>query len=1301
MNNKLKAFSLALCALASGYNAYADEDTTSTLAIEFHTTVYDEYGDTNAISVVLGSTSAGVGTYIDVDCGDGKLNEYQLSLAGYDEENEASTGTFITLNVAASGTVKIYCDDPSVIDWIDASGCYIDKITISDEVSNLVYLSLSHNELLSLDLTKFTSLQALYITDNPFTNSPLVIGPKAYLQYLEMNNIGSISSDFDINQFPNLLTLDAWNAKGLTRLTPSGCPNLLKLSIDGTDVSSLDVSQNQYLQVLNISDTRITEIDVTHNPNLYQLYCTHESSINSEYKIKSLDVSQNPALYYLFCTGNDLTELDVTKNINLGSLTARKNLLTTIDVSNNTGLFCLNISDNNFGYSTLPWPTTSAEDGEEELYTEYDYAQRDIAVEKSYAVGTVLDFSEKMLRDHTDTEAVLYTIDEANPTDPILLSEDYYSYDIPTAKFTIKKEYADSVYISFSNSKFTAADLKTQMFKIKSAEEYGKPTKVASFATEARVGGNVSNISFNVGIDGATKENPKTFYVDFGSGTYTAFTATTSDATENNVNSAPTGTGIISIYVPDGVEISALSIKDFTLYNADLSNLRSLRELSLTNTGIYTVDLQWNRCLQSIDLSNNEISTFTLVGNNQGYGKNALTDVNLSHNKISTFEWNENYTVKNFDISYNKLSELNLTGNTTIESINIAYNDFSTFSCADCTSLTTLNVEGNQLSSITVPEENVITKLNVSNNKFSLATLPDHSKIAEEDYTYAPQANYTIPTKAPGINLKDQNVNGNTTYTWRFAEDDSKVSSAYYYAQNAGQFRFAANKAGAKIYCEMTNTDFPDFSGENVYRTTVVETADMPNYVVAEFTVEPREEDESTDLNYDTYFTLQSTSAVSENAIYVDWKGDGSLSQYQFGSKSYTTYYPEVTEGAHVTIYSYEEEDNIFVFSMRNIKMSSFKLGSEKSLGKVYCLNLTNAGLEEIELPKSSVLNELILPGNNLTTFDFSRYPSVTYLNLSDNKLSTADLSDLSNVQQLFLGGNGLETATFGTSERLWNLFLNDNELTTVDLSPLKNLNQVHVNGNKLTDINVANNTNLSVLYANDNQLDHIDVSNLKNLGVLELSGNKFKFSTLPLESDVFGSRTIYTYEYSKQASLPIESVNGVVDLSGEANINGTATTYVWCLGEPDFDDGYLTNELLYSQDDNTEEDPDFEPDYTIENGVTKFVYDFSSSEQALACVLTNDLFPNLTLQTTMVKPTAYDAGVNNVVVDSANASVKVDGNSVYAYCDNGGVATIYGVNGAVVASANVVNGVATFNNVAKGFYLVKVGTVAVKIVVK
>jgi hypothetical protein len=191
----------------------------------------------------------------------------------------------------------------------------------------------------------------------------------------------------------------------------------------------------------------------------------------------------------------------------------------------------------------------------------------------------------------------------------------------------------------------------------------------------------------------------------------------------------------------------------------------------------------------------------------------------------------------------------------------------------------------------------------------------------------------------------------------------------------------------------------------------------------------------------------------------------------------------------------------------------------------------------------------------------------------------------------------------------------------------------------------------------------------------------------------VFTTGSIYTYEYSSQAPIKIVDEDGFVDLSSEANINGTETVYTWVVDEPDFDsDGVLANEeILYGTDNEYGE----EPEYRIDNGVTRFF----GKQTHIACVLTNDLFPNLTLQTTLIN--TGGAAVNDIVADSANVYVDVDGTNVYAYAPNGNIAKLYSVNGALQASAATADGVASFKNVAPGYYLVTVANKAIKIIVK
>ncbi len=66
--------------------------------------------------------------------------------------------------------------------------------------------------------------------------------------------------------------------------------------------------------ILNVSESAITSLDLSHNPYLTQLYAVHESgTLNTDKKISSIDLSANYSLQFLFMAGNHLTEIDLSK----------------------------------------------------------------------------------------------------------------------------------------------------------------------------------------------------------------------------------------------------------------------------------------------------------------------------------------------------------------------------------------------------------------------------------------------------------------------------------------------------------------------------------------------------------------------------------------------------------------------------------------------------------------------------------------------------------------------------------------------------------------------------------------------------------------------------------------------------------------------------------------------------------------------------------------------------------------------------------------------------------------------------
>lgn len=1156
-----------LCSASVVYAQTSDEP-----IITFKTSIYENVGASNQFSLVIGTLDAG--QYIDVDCGFGAI-EYETAQAVVDEETQSVTGTYIECQVSEEGIVKIY-GDPAQIDYLNASGCYITEIEFKG-VYNISVLDLSHNELKALDLSDMSSLQALYLSDNTFTaETPLKIGGnKPDLTILEINTIDYMDESFNLSDYPALASFDGYHNLGLTKCDPTGCPNLLRLTLDVTNVESIDVSKNPYLTILNVSNTRITELDLSNNPYLVQLYCDHVGSFNNEYKIEKLDLTNNPELAHLFCAGNKLTSLDISKCTKLVTLSATDNYLSSIDVSNNSALYIVELNKNCLDFVTLPLDPGS--------WNTYYYGQRNFPVEKSYKVGNAFDFSARVLREGSTTDAVLYSVSESAPESPVLVDESYYSYS--NGVLTVNQVIEDSVYVAFANELFPDAILRTDKFKVKSEATYGENNKSFFFTTSVLAG---TAISFGIGIDGATEANPKEFYVNLGDGNLVTYEATSAGVPSTpNVVGSRVGYGPIEVYVKEGDVLTAIESTNIKMTGANVTAAPSLRVLRIENAGLRELDLTWNRCLQSLDLSDNNFFRLSLGGANGAYEKNALTDIDLSNNFLSTLTLNNVQAIKNIDLSNNQLSDdsaLDFSDADYILSVDLSNNLFETLDFTYCSIMTRLDVSDNKLTSIVMPTECNLEYFDCHNNSFTLATLPEHGSLKDENYIYAPQADYVIATKGPGIDLSSQNreINGSATvYTWKDASGKA-LTEGVDYTNNNGVMVFK-NVSVGKIVCEMTNSAFPAFTGANVYKTTAIEAAAMPTNVIASFTT----------INDGDAVSLSLAAQNAGTAVYIGWGGDENLSQYMLGT-SYQLFDATTKANTEVKVYTYDDSEKITVFSMSGAALSSCDVSK---LTDAICINIGDAGLSQIKLPESIVLQELFLEGNNFESFDLSKYPSLRLVSLGSNALTSIDLSKNANIQEFSASNNQISSVKFD-NEKLNSLYLENNNLSEISFDGAPNIEQ------------------LSLSY---NFLSELDVNALPDLRVLAINNNSFTFKTLPLNN-------YSVYYYGNQAPMSVEVVDGKVDLSDQLMVNGTETVYRWFLGAPteNVDTGELEGEELF-----------IDEEYTLSGGITEFLANFDG----VMCVMTNAALPNVYIYTELLDVTA---GIEDILADvDPNAPVE------------------------------------------------------------
>ena len=124
---------------------------------------------------------------------------------------------------------------------------------------------------------------------------------------------------------------------------------LIELGIDTNGDGIISHAEAELILSLDVSEESISDMTgIEAFVNLSFLNCGGSQLI-------SLDVSNNTALERLFCFSNQLTSLDVSNNTALYWLSCTDNQLTTLDVSNNTALSWLHLTNMPSLYKVCVW----------------------------------------------------------------------------------------------------------------------------------------------------------------------------------------------------------------------------------------------------------------------------------------------------------------------------------------------------------------------------------------------------------------------------------------------------------------------------------------------------------------------------------------------------------------------------------------------------------------------------------------------------------------------------------------------------------------------------------------------------------------------------------------------------------------------------------------------------------------------------------------------------------------------------------------------------------------------------------
>jgi hypothetical protein len=180
--------------------------------------------------------------------------------------------------------------------------------------------------------------------------------------YFHFNTAGRLVS-IEVREGPNRLSVSA-NLHG--SISFPGCIELRAIRFANNSFTSIDVSENTNLMVIDVRNNNLRELEVLDHPfltridagdnELEDLDVTGAGELRQLYlrnnELTEINVSDNPKLEVLDVDNNGLGELIVTESPELWELRAAGNNLTSLDVSENVRLMLLFVHGNPLAYTT-------------------------------------------------------------------------------------------------------------------------------------------------------------------------------------------------------------------------------------------------------------------------------------------------------------------------------------------------------------------------------------------------------------------------------------------------------------------------------------------------------------------------------------------------------------------------------------------------------------------------------------------------------------------------------------------------------------------------------------------------------------------------------------------------------------------------------------------------------------------------------------------------------------------------------------------------------------------------------------
>lgn len=303
----------------------------------------------------------------------------------------------------------------------------------------------------SIDIDKLTGLIWLDFKYNNLSEISLANHPELVMCYLRGN---ADISTLDVSRNPKLQVLDVENLSlqeldvthnkdllalniggtGIREINLDSNRNLYELSVASTPLTELNTSIFPNLQVLSVAYSCLSELDLTQNHNLYKLFASGMQGAPITY----IDVTQCPFLLNFSASSNALEKVDFSNNPYLQSIYVYSNRLTELDVSNCPNLIELICWDNNLTYATLP---------AREIDWYESMPQKALPIKERYQVGETIDLSDQLMVDEFRSTYIWKT----GTTYPYVTLLEGVDYVVDCGKTVFLRPQPDPVFCEITN----------------------------------------------------------------------------------------------------------------------------------------------------------------------------------------------------------------------------------------------------------------------------------------------------------------------------------------------------------------------------------------------------------------------------------------------------------------------------------------------------------------------------------------------------------------------------------------------------------------------------------------------------------------------------------------------------------------------------------------------------------------------------------------------------------------------------------------------------------------------------------